>query len=1435
MKKRIFSALLAVIVVFGMLPATMLTAHAQTLSDEFAGEADLLQSEPNGAGEPVPAADDPSQTDTGSDTAQITGVSITVDGETYTEGEVIITPEIKSIVYTVTAVADPAKGGTVTGAGEYAAGETVTLTVTPNEDYALESLTVKQGETTVELGEGNTFTMPAGDVTVTATFVSCAHTNIVYTVSADGDTATVSCDSCKKVNTITMLPPAHKTYGDDLSCEVTVWINGQEYTDMAELVTYYKLVGGKWENLEDAPIDAGTYKAVAAVDYKGEVTIYVEYAIVEAEPEPQPIPDAVFTATGFDTGTLTNVTTGMQYSLDRGEKWVDITADSAALTGLEPLSEYYDGEARIWVKTPGNGTTTLDSEIQKISVYRESVPVGVSAYDESTITGVTSDMEYRKEGDEAWTKVPAGAMSLSGLESGVYQIRTAAAGKYLASDYVEVTVGYEVYSITYELYGGTVNGDYPTEYKAGEAVALPTDVTRANYSFLGWSDSDTVFNQVTEISADATGNKTFYAWWEAATYTVTFHANDGTNNTAQVSGINGIYTLPGSPFAAQVGKIFDGWAASAEGTLITDGYIRVSENTDLYAVWADCNHSGNTNKPTMDSGSDHIFTCSVCQQVVEEDHTWSITVSEDGASVAVSCDYCEYAYTVTLVAPAHKVYGDGLTAYATAMFDDFDLGEIVGEIYYRWVENDWVQVHYNIEGQTTDFPTDAGKYRVEGDFSGDNDVITLYVEYEIAKANPAYTEPTGLTAAYGATLADVALPEGFSWQDAVTTSVGAVGNNTFKVTFTPEDTANYNTVTDIAITLTVICTHPEERVEYDDNRDGTHDGSCGICKEKLNDLAAKPHTYGETGECTLCSYACDHTGHTGSYTDYTGPETHSLTCTVCQAEVTVAHDFRYNTEKHECICGTEESFTLTFDLQGGTLNGEYTDLEEYVEDGKFVLPYATYGASVLYKNFYRENVLVKEGHHIIGFEDADGKLHRLESEDVFTVAEDTTITVVWSADLCTVTFETYGKLDIESITVPYGEKIPAAPSGEVAGLTFKGWYKDGGQMNRWDFENDVVTGDITLYGGWSPKTNTPYTVKHLLMKDGNLVDKEYAVETLYGTTGTLPTVYAKEIPGYTAREITRKEILGNGSTVISVYYDPNTNTVYKVQHLIVNEAGEEVYETETLTGTTTAMTNAQAITIDGYTARAFEQAAINGDGSTVVKIYYDANTYTVTFDTDGGTAVEPITQAYGTAITAPENPTKDGFHFVKWDTLPETMPAEDLTVKAVWEAHSGGEATCQSGKICETCSTEYTDPDPDAHSYTDGLCDCGAKDPNYVEPSVPSTPIEPSKPNWSSIFNKWFGNWWNKDEQECQHSYKAVVTEPTCTKEGYTTHTCTKCGDSYKDTYVDPLDHTYVGGKCTCGAKDPDYVEPSVPSTPVEPSKPSYSWIFEKIFSWWRK
>ena len=102
-----------------------------------------------------------------------------------------------------------------------------------------------------------------------------------------------------------------------------------------------------------------------------------------------------------------------------------------------------------------------------------------------------------------------------------------------------------------------------------------------------------------------------------------------------------------------------------------------------------------------------------------------------------------------------------------------------------------------------------------------------------------------------------------------------------------------------------------------------------------------------------------------------------------------------------------------------------------------------------------------------------------------------------------------------------------------------------------------------------------------------------------------------------------------------------------------------------------------------------------------------ANTYTITFDTAGGSEIAPITQDYGTVITAPEAPTREGYTFIGWDKeIPTTMPAENMTVTAQWEINqykitfdtAGGS---EIAPITQDYGTVITAPaDPTREGYT---------------------------------------------------------------------------------------------------------------------------------------
>ena len=251
----------------------------------------------------------------------------------------------------------------------------------------------------------------------------------------------------------------------------------------------------------------------------------------------------------------------------------------------------------------------------------------------------------------------------------------------------------------------------------------------------------------------------------------------------------------------------------------------------------------------------------------------------------------------------------------------------------------------------------------------------------------------------------------------------------------------------------------------------------------------------------------------------------------------------------------------------------------------------------------------------------------------------------------TVTFDTDGGSEVASQTVPYGGQAAAPAVPAKPGYTFAGWYLDG---KAYDFDAPV-TENLTLTANW---TVNRYTIT--FDTDGGSAIAPITQD--YGTAVTAPADPTRT--GYTFAGWTPEipAAMPAENLTIKAKWTVNQYTI-----TFDTDGGSDIAPITQDYGT--AVTAPADPTRTGYTFAGWipEIPATMPAENLTVKAQWTVNTYTITFDTDGGSAIDPITQDYGTTITAPADPTRTGYTFAGWTPeIPATMPAENLTVKAKW-------------------------------------------------------------------------------------------------------------------------------------------------------------------------
>ena len=377
---------------------------------------------------------------------------------------------------------------------------------------------------------------------------------------------------------------------------------------------------------------------------------------------------------------------------------------------------------------------------------------------------------------------------------------------------------------------------------------------------------------------------------------------------------------------------------------------------------------------------------------------------------------------------------------------------------------------------------------------------------------------------------------------------------------------------------------------------------------------------------------------------------------------------------------------VTLDLGGGTLGNSSEDIQIIVKNGsEFTAPAS-------------DGLTRPDGDTDNYFMWLDGNGNSYEPGGSVP-ADVTELTVQWTAPTYAVTLNTNGGTinngNVTGYTYGVGATLPAADDMTYTGHTFKGWY-----------DNENLTGSpVTAIGGaetgnkeyWAKWEINQYTVT-VKPENGKA---DIIITQDYGTPITAPTLTRE---GYTFKGWDKEipKTMPAENITVKAQWEINQYTI-----TFDTNGGSEIAPITQDYGT--EITAPDNPTRKGYTFKGWDKEipeTMPADNITV-KAQWEINQYTIAFDTNGGSEITPITQDYGTKITAPDNPTRKGYTFKGWDKeIPETMPAESMTVKARWEINQYTIAFDTNGgseiaPITQDYGTEITAPDnPTRKGYT---------------------------------------------------------------------------------------------------------------------------------------
>ena len=819
------------------------------------------------------------------------------------------------------------------------------------------------------------------------------------------------------------------------------------------------------------------------------------------------------------------------------------------------------------------------------------------------------------------------------------------------------------YTITFDTAGGSSVSPITQDY--GSAVSGPSAPTKVGYTFSGW---DTIIP--TSMPAY---DMTITAQWRINQYTISFDTAGGPSVSAVRQDYDTVVTVPSDP--VRTGYTFTGWSAAipermpASDTTVTAQW-RINQYTITFA-----SAGGSSVEPmTADYGSavtapaapartgytfsgwDVPIPQTMPARNTTVTATWTVNqykISFDTAGGS-SVQSIVQDYDTQVIAPSDPMRtGYTFTGWSSAIPERMPANDLV------------ITAQWRINQYTITFAT-----------AGGSSVDPITADYAFAVSAPAAPTRTG----YTFTGWDVLIPQTMPARDMTITANWRI--NQYTITF---DTAGGSSVQSIVQDYGTPVTAPSDPTRTGHSFGGWSTPIPTTMPASDISITANWHinqytiTFDTAGGSQIPAQTGDYgsriaaldmpvrLGYAFAGWSQTIPETFPASNLVITASWTI--------ERH----------TIRFDTAGGS------SVSPVTQDYDTLIPNISSPS--------------RDGHTFAGW--SPQVPERMPASDI-------TITAQWTVNSYTISFDTGGGTEIGDMTLDYGSPIRAPAAPELTGHRFVRWSSDipmtmpshNIQLRAvWELLQFRITIDtdggpaiapiVQYYGtavsapedpskegytftGWSVRIPETMPAENISLRAIWSVNRYTITFDTAGGSEVSPITkdYGSSVaePLPPRKEGYRFVSWSSPVPVAMPSHDTVLTAVWQIQsYTITFDTGEGSAISPIRQDYSTPVTVPEDPSRTGYTFIGWNPAlpGTMPSSDTTVTAQWRINQYTVTFDTAGGSEIQPITQNYGTRIVLPADPSREGHTFRSWSSaIPETMPASDVRVTALWDVNS---------------------------------------------------------------------------------------------------------------------------------------------------------------------